>query len=180
MFNTFKSRVFGMSALVLAASVLVGVAATQDDHDDAAHANDTIKIASFDPQLVFQQYHGLNELVALSQRLEAEAQQAQIDGNQQRLMELNNEMQQGQMRIVNQFQEDIDRIVPEIAKAHHIDLVALEVVYASDKFSEAQDITTQVIEALNAEAPATDDAEEEPMMQRRTTEPQVSPEFAPE
>lgn len=156
MFMPMKTRIAGASLLV-AAAVLGGTVMVQDDADTAqqpqAEQTSDVRLGTFDPQAVFQQSYGFNELMELSQRLQAEAQQAQSEGDQERLMELNQEMQQGQERIINQFQEEIDRIVPEVARENDFDIIALEVVYVQENIGEAEDITEEVVTAINADAP---------------------------
>lgn len=162
MFKSTRSRITGGVGLLLATAMALGLAMApaMDDETQAQQAeNNGIRIGTFDPERVFQQYHGINELIALSQRLQAEAQQAQMQGNQQRLMELQMEMQEGQMRVINQFQEDVQRLVPDIARENDIKIVAVEITYIADEYGEPEDISRKLVEKLNAEAPQTEGME---------------------
>lgn len=157
MFTTMKSRVLSGSALLAAVAIALGVTIAPVHSDDDTNGETTKRIGTYDPEMVFQQYHGLQELIALSQRLEGEAQQAQMEGNQQRLQELQMEMQEGQMRIINQFHQDVQRVMPELADRHELDIVAVEVIYASNEYGDPEDISQQLAERLAEDAPETDE-----------------------
>lgn len=109
---------------------------------------------------MFQQYHGLDELIELSQRLQGEAQQAQAEGNQQRLMELQQEMQEGQLRVIMQFQSDVELAVPMVAQEQNLKIVAVEIAYLAPEYGTPQDISEELAEKINDEAERREHSEE--------------------
>lgn len=165
MFKSKKSRLLSGTAVIAAMAVALGVTMAPADEQDATTANQ-IRVGTYDPETVFEQSPALGEIMALRDRLMAEAQRAQAEGDQARLMQLQQEMQEGQMRIITQFQADIEQAVPEIAREKGLKIVAVDITYIAPEYGEPEDITQEVAEKIN------EDAEESP--QREGADP-----FAP-
>ena len=153
MFTSMKSRVLGGSALAATLAVALGVNQAPAPDDETAATEQEQVIGIYNPEAAFQQYHGIQELIALSQRVQQEAQQAQAEGDQQRLMQLQQQMQQERMRVINQFQEDVRRVAPDVAQEQGLQLVAVEVAYVAEEFGEPKDITQEMVDKINEDAP---------------------------
>ncbi len=157
-----KRRIFGgLGALALigaTAGLTLNTTAAQnpqtdmrivDDHDGNREA---VQVGTFQPQSAFERYHRAEELSQQMQELQMEMQQAQQEGDQQRMMELQQRMQQMQNEVVEQFYDDLDRSMPEIAEEANVQIVAVDVVYTDPSIGEARDLTEKVVEHLNGDA----------------------------
>jgi uncharacterized membrane protein YhiD involved in acid resistance len=142
-------------AVALFAASFTQASAVLDEHD-----NEKVGVATYEPQLAFQQYYGMQEFNVQMQRMQQEMQEAQQQGDQQRLMQLQQEMQQLQTRTVEKFYEDVEKVIPEVAEKAGVELIAIEIVYAGEQFREPKDITDELIRKVNEEAG--EDTESEP------------------
>jgi hypothetical protein len=158
-FSLSTLAVGSLAGFGLAMAVFTGgfsqAAPTLDEHD-----NEKLQIATYEPQLAFQQYHGMQEFNLQMQRVQQQMQEAQQQGDQQRLVQLQQEMQELQNQVVEQFYNEVQEVIPQIVEDTGVKVVAIEIVYASDEFAEPKDITDRLIRKVNEEAGA--DAEPEP------------------
>jgi Skp family chaperone for outer membrane proteins len=121
--------------------------------DDLRQSDDNrneVRVATYEPQLVFQSSpHAarLNERVGQMQR---EAQEAQEQGDHQRAMQIQGQMQAVQNEVVQGFFSDVEEAIPDVAAESGVKIVALEVVWVDPDFDEPKDLTTELIEELNS------------------------------
>jgi len=150
-FNPSTLTIGAMAGCGLAVAVLAGsfsqAAQTPDE-------NEKMALGTYQPQLAFQQYHGMQEFNQRLQEMQRQLQEAQQQGDQQRTMELQQQMQQLQGQVVEQFYADVEEVVPDVAEDAGVELVALEIVYAGDRFDEPKDITDELISKVNEAAGA--------------------------
>jgi hypothetical protein len=157
-FNASTLAIGAIAGCGLAAAMVIGglsqaAPATLDEHDD-----EQIRLGTYDPQATFQQYLATTTFHQEMEELQREAQEAQQQGDQQRLMEIEQRVQQMQNRHVQAFYDGVESIMPTVAEEAGVKIVALEIVYADESFSEPKDLTRRVVEQLNDEA----NAEREP------------------
>jgi hypothetical protein len=123
---------------------------------NAVHAQDTpdltIRVATYEPQTVFSQSHLQNELLQSSQRISAAMEQAQQQGDQDAMQQLQLQFRSEQERIVGEFEDGLKEIMPAIAREEGLQLVAVDVIYQQDNV-QTRDITQDVVQKMNANAP---------------------------
>jgi len=132
-------------AVALFAGGFSQAAATLDEHDE-------VRIGTYEPQLAFQQYHGMREFNQRNEELQREAQEAQQEGDQQRLMQIQQELQQLQGQVIEQFYNDVEQVIPKVAENAGVKIVAIEIAYADEKFGDPKDITEKLIRKVNENA----------------------------
>lgn len=122
--------------------------ATAFDENEKAE----LHVGIYDPQRAFQSYHGFHEFNSKMQELQREQAEAQQQGDQQRVMEIQNEMQQRQNETVQQFYSDVEGAIPDVAVKQDIRIVAMEVVWVAPDMDAPIDITADLIESMNQNA----------------------------
>lgn len=148
-----------IAGLALAVLAWVGVSLTSDaradDHDEEGVEEAAIAVGTYQQEAAFQNYHRTEELMAFAQELEAEAMEAQQAGDQQKLMDLQAQMQQRQNATIESFFNDIERILPDLARQQNVQVVAVEIQYLAPDI-ESKDITDLLVEQLNADVQVED------------------------
>lgn len=150
MSGTLKKWIICGSALVALVCAGLAITASADHHgeEDAAHAG--LAVGTYQQEAAFQNYHRTQELMAYAQELEAEAMEAQQTGDHQKLMELQTQMQQRQNETIESFFNDIERILPDLAREQNVQVVAVEIQYIAPNI-ESKDITELLVRQLNAD-----------------------------
>ncbi len=120
--------------------------APADDVEGEAPAA-AIRVGVFDVNQAFNAYPGIQRAQQRSQELQADMQQAGAAQDQARMGEIQQEFQQLQQRAVQEFQADLERVLPDIARAAQVPLIVHDVAYAAPNL-ESVDLTGQVVEAL--------------------------------
>jgi len=140
------SKLLATAALVMT----VGAMGLWVNHDLRAQAanEDKLQVGVYNPQQVFEQYPGRQQMMESLAALQQEAEEAIQQENHQKLAELQAQAEQQQRQTVEQFQQDIERILPEVAQATGVQLVAMEIIYAADDVEE-QNLTTAIIEQFH-------------------------------
>lgn len=138
-----RNRTLSLAAIGLAGTMTLGALGS-----DAHAQENNLQIGVYDPETVFNAYHGRDAFMQRFEELQMEGQQAQQEGNQQRLMEIQQELQEAQQEVVADFQDSVEEVMEEVAQEHEVTLVAVEVVYAEQGI-EQQDVTEAVIEKVN-------------------------------
>ncbi len=137
-------------------ALLLGLSAAVSHYAGAQQAEGeaAVRVGTYDPEAVFQQYPGYAELMEAVQT----AQQELEGADQQAIMQAQQRIQELQAEVIRDFQADVDRALPDVARNAELQLVAIEVAYATDGI-ETVDITAQLAEAVSdAEAPAEEPA----------------------
>ena len=146
------TAVLAAVAVAGAAAVTLNTNVAAQAEESAASGNASITVGTYKPRQAFQAYPGRSESMKKLQDMQSQAQQAQQNGDQQKLQQLSQSMQQEQQRIVQKFREDVDKVMPKVAKESGVDLVAMEVVYQGDGV-QTKDLTKQVVSQLGGEMP---------------------------
>lgn len=111
--------------------------------------NQTVRVGTYEPQKAFNNYYGYDEMNQEMQQLQGEMQQAQQEGDRQRLQQLQQRMQQLQDETIQQFYDDVENAVPEVAKDSGVSIVAVEILYTEDQVEEPKNLTDPIIEKIN-------------------------------
>ncbi|MGC9455400.1 MAG: hypothetical protein ACP5HU_11130 [Phycisphaerae bacterium] len=143
-------------------------AQTDESNNDA----DKLVVGTYDPAQAFQASPGQKELEEKARDAQAEANQAQQEGDQQKLTQISQQFRMDQQRIIQQFQSDVEEVMPDVAESEGVKVVAVEVTYTAEDV-ETRDVTEALVEALGekAEESGNEDAAEE------TTQPEEMPWF---
>lgn len=158
MFGITRGRLVGGIAVLASLGIALGLTYGVDE-DEAEATQVTVRTGTYQPQAVFEQYHRTQKLMELLNELQGEAEVAQREGNQQKMMELQMRFHQGEQEVMNAFMADLDLALPKLASEANVDLIALEIVYSADHVGEPTDLTRQLIQKINADAPKPADEE---------------------
>lgn len=147
-----RTRISPMLA-TMALVLTVGAVGLWLNHDlRAEDANQQkLQVGVYNPQQVFEQYPGRQQMMENLASLQQEAEQAIQQENHQKLAELQAQAEQQQRRTVEQFQQDVQEVLPQVAQATGVQLVAMEIIYAAPDV-EQQNLTQAIIEQFQADA----------------------------
>ena len=146
-----------LAALVLA---LQPGALAQDGEADAGDEA-TMVIGTYQPSEAFGSYPGRQDFMQTVQDLRRQAQAAQQAGQPDKLMDLQEQMQQAQQQVVSRFEADLEKVMPKVADEAGVDAVAVQVVHAGEGI-ETRDVTNTLVKHLGEIAPATQPATTQP------------------
>jgi len=140
-----------VAAIALGAVVTLSPAARAQD-DAQASAAKSMTVGTYKPRQVFQAYPGRGESMKKMRDLRSQAQQAQQQGDQKKMQELSRQMQQAQQSAVQKFRDEVDEVLPKVAKSENVDVVAVQVAYSAEGV-QTKDLTKQIVEELGGEMP---------------------------
>jgi hypothetical protein len=164
-YRTRTAQGSAAAAAIVALAVLVPVAAQQQDAQrDRPETLITVRVGTYEPHRAFDRYRGAADFIAFVQQLQMQAHAAQEAGDIERLMELQQELQQKQMQVIGRFEADVEKVIPAIARKAEVNLVVVEVVYSEPNI-EPVDLTDEVVRRVNEleeeRAGADDDVEDD-------------------
>lgn len=111
--------------------------------------NSEILVATYVPQQVAEAV-GLQQKVMQGMAgLQQRAQQAQQEGDQQTLQQIQAEAQKIERDVTIEFLAEVDAVLPKVAEAAGASIVAIGVSYAVSGVA-TQDVTPAVIQALQS------------------------------
>lgn len=102
-----------------------------------------LKVGTYEPQEVFRTYH---RTAAFQQEMQQMQQQAASDP--QAALQMQQQAQQRQQQLIQQFQQDVDRAMPEVAREAGVQVIAAQVVY-QDPSVQVEDLTAAVSAKIN-------------------------------
>ncbi|MFO7898461.1 MAG: hypothetical protein R6V58_05315 [Planctomycetota bacterium] len=140
----------GIAVVAVAALAIMwaGWPRAQAEPDDGAEA--VVQVGTYQPRTVFQNSPAGKELMEEVQAIRPAMAKAQQAGDQQKLQQLQTQFQKKQKETVEKFERDIEKVLPGVAKAAGVKVIALEVVYAAEGV-ETEDVTAQVTKALGGQ-----------------------------
>lgn len=112
--------------------------------DQAEAAESALRVGTYQPQIVFEQHPGHAELMKAIQS----AQEQMQGGDREQAMQRQQELAQIQDRIIGQFQQDVEKALPEVAEEVNVKVVAVEVAYSDDDV-ETVDVTSELGRAVS-------------------------------
>lgn len=115
-----------------------------------AAENGELVVGTYKPQQVFQQSEGQQELMEAFQEAQGSMQAAQEEGDQQKMQKLQSDMREKQEEIIGKFQDELEKVLPEVADATGVDIIAQGVEYTADDIDE-KDVTDDVIKAMGGD-----------------------------
>lgn len=115
-----------------------------------AAENGELVVGTYEPQQVFQQSEGQQELMEAFQEAQGSMQAAQEEGDQQKMQKLQSDMREKQEEIIGKFQDELEKVLPEVADATGVDIIAQGVEYTADDIDE-KDVTDDVIKAMGGD-----------------------------
>ena len=105
------------------------------------------KVGTYNPQTAFEQHPLQKKLMEKYNSLQAAIQEAQQEGDQQKAMQLQQQFEQQRTQIIEQFQQDVEKALPEAAEAADVKVIALEIAYTADDV-KTQDVTAHIVETF--------------------------------
>jgi Skp family chaperone for outer membrane proteins len=111
-----------------------------------------IRIGQLDMERVYNSYPGIQTFQAEMQNLQTEFQQAQEAGDQNKLMELQQQFQTKQDEFHAEFKSDLNEATAAVGEREDVHLIVAEVIYHADN-AEVVDVSEAMIEEINGEEP---------------------------
>lgn len=126
-----------------------------------AESDAAIVVGTYTPRLAFQEHPAQEDLQKAAEAAQRQMQQAQQDGgDQQKMQQIQQQYEHKRTQAVEQYQRDVDKVIPDVAEAANVKVVTLEVVYMADDV-ETKDITPDVIDAFSEEEDEEEDQEQQ-------------------
>lgn len=155
----FGATAAGMTVCLLAGAALTGAASGWNQEQDSD--GEDVRIGTFDGQTAFEAYHRTQDYMRDMQDIQQRAMEAQQNQDQQALQQIQMEVQQREQELMQHFERDLEAASPEVAGNNDVPVIVAEIVYKADAVEEI-DVTSDLVDQLNADAETSnDDAEEE-------------------
>jgi len=139
----------GAGALLVAGVAAYQSSAQQGRNEIANGAAAQVGVVALDR--VFESYPGTQKFNQQAQTLQQQFAQAQQQGDQQRVMEIQNEFTQLRVKLDESFQRDLKDTAKSLAKEMDLKLIAANVVYQADDVEQV-DLTPDMIAAISDDA----------------------------
>lgn len=117
-------------------------AAGQTDQQSAI-----LHVGTYDPQTTFEQHPGFAKLMETVGTMQADAQQAQMEGDEQKMQQLQMQFEQQRLQVMEKFQQDLNEALPQAAEAANVQIIVTEVAYSAGNV-KTTDVTAQLVEIL--------------------------------
>jgi Skp family chaperone for outer membrane proteins len=137
--------------LVLAtvAGAVVAVSITADHLTVQAQAPAPgVEIGTYNPQAAFEKHPAQTRLMEIMETLQADLQKAQEQGDSAKAEQIQQQYEQERAQTIEQFHEDVNRVMPVAAESAGVSVVALEILYTAENVT-TRDITPQLIGAFD-------------------------------
>ncbi|MFO7975252.1 MAG: hypothetical protein R6V12_11520 [Candidatus Hydrogenedentota bacterium] len=144
--NNVKKVLLGV-AMVVAAVTAISITAGHL-RVQAQEAAPVIEIGTYNPQAAFEKHPAQTALMEIMETLQTDLQKAQEEGDSAKVQQIQQQYEQERAQAIEQFHNDINRIIPSAAQAAGVNVVALEIVYAAENV-KTQDITPELINAFD-------------------------------
>ena len=143
--NSAKKILFGMA---MAIACVAAIAFTAGQLNVQAQEPVTgIVVGTYAPQTAFEHHPAQARLMEVTQTLQTELHQAQQEGDAARVQQIQQQYEQEHTRAVEHFQRDVNQAVPAAAETAGVNVVALDIVYATPDV-QTRDITQQLVEVF--------------------------------
>ncbi len=113
----------------------------------AAQSAQAVIIGQADMERVFGQYRPVQDFQAEIEKVQEDFQKAQEEGNQQKLMEIQQDFQIKQNMLMQTFQKDLRKASAAVSGKMNLHVIAVEILYHSDA-AEVADVTDELIENM--------------------------------
>lgn len=141
---------------------LIATALVLASHLDAQAA----EVGTYDPGAVFQKHPAQAEMTKAWESVQPKMQEAQQAGDQEALQQVQQQYAQTRERLIEKFHKDVADVLPEVAKATGVKVVAVQVVYTAEDV-QTKDITPDLIQAFSKKGQGTRERPPLPEMPRR-------------
>ncbi len=152
--NKFVLLVALIAGVLITAAMFTGQLNAQDQlpfgqtsAERDSKTKEAFKVGTYNPQAAFEQHPLQEKLMEQYTSLEVAIQKAQQDGDQQKAMQLQQQFEQQRTQIIEQFQQDVEKALPEVAEAADVKVIALEIAYTADDV-KTQDVTAHIVKAF--------------------------------
>ncbi len=111
-------------------------------------SQETVTIGTADMERVFSEYQGTKDFEAEMEKIQQDFQTAQQEGNQQRLMEIQQEFQIKQGQLIQNFHEAIEKASAPVSEKTGVQIIVAEVLYRTEAASVI-DVSEELIAEMN-------------------------------
>ena len=157
MFKTSQNKFIFLTSITIAAIIVVAVftkhldAGPKDPSEKAAaesaRSEADAMIGTYDTQIAFQKYPLQETLMEKVTSLRVSIQEAEDEGNYEKVQQLRQKYEEERIRILEKFQKDIRDALPEVAEDTGVKVIAVEFAYI-DEDVKTVDITPHLVEAF--------------------------------
>lgn len=109
-----------------------------------------VQVGTYDPQAAFEAHPAQEELREAFEQVQAQMMQAQQNGDQEQMQQLQQGYEQKRNQIVERFQREVNQVLPVVAEASGIKVVALQVVYSAAD-AQVTDLTPHLVGVFSQE-----------------------------
>lgn len=106
-----------------------------------------LQVGTYDPEAVFQKHPDREELMEALNTAQTRMQEAQQEEDHMKMQQIQQQFEQARERVIQKFQEDINRALPKVAKAAGVKVVVREIVYKADDVKD-MDLTPHLVKAF--------------------------------
>ncbi len=117
------------------------------EEEEPVMAPDALHVGTYDPDAAFQRHPAQQALEMALRTAQTEMQRAQQEGDQMAMQQVQQQYEHSANMAIQEFQQDVDRVLPEVAEDTGVKVVATDVVYTADNV-HTSDITPELIEAM--------------------------------
>jgi len=136
-----RSHLTRIAAVVALAAGLLVVSASAQQQGAANQSG--VTVGTYEPQQLFNQHPDTQALMQELQGMQQQMQQAQQQGNREKLTQLQQQMQQKQQQAIEKFQNELQQTAVDVAGEQGIDVVAVQIIHTADEV-QVQDMTTMI------------------------------------
>ncbi len=110
-------------------------------------APDALQVGTYDPDVAFRRHPVQQTLQMALRTAQSEMARAQQAGDQMLMQQVQQQYERTANMAIQEFQQDVTRVLPEVAAEAGVKVIATDVVYSADDV-HISDITPQVIDAM--------------------------------
>lgn len=105
------------------------------------------KVGTYRPQVAFEKHPLQKKLMQEYERFETAMGEAQQEGDQEKVRQVQQQFEQQRTQIVQQFHTDVQQALPEVAEEAGIKVIALEIAYTAEDVA-TQDLTEDLVKTF--------------------------------
>jgi len=154
-----KHWIIGSIAALALGGIALAWAAAPDHHDQESALNALTAVGTYQQEAAFTGYHLTEGLIQLATELEAEAMEAQQAGDHEKLRALHTRMQTRQGEVIESFLNDLERVLPDIAREERVQIIATDIQYIDPQL-ETKDLTEAIVSRINTNVELQEQANE--------------------
>ncbi len=105
-------------------------------------------VGQVDLEKVFNEYSGTKDFNEGIGEVQENLQNAQKEGDQQKIKEIQQDFQTKRSQLVETFYSEVEKASPRISEKMDVELIVAEVLYKTDK-ADVADVSDELIKEMN-------------------------------